>query len=187
VARLVTPCSSLRTSFLGALTEFQDEGAHAELDPGALAVPEEFERFVVALVADVERPGEPDRYAARLRRASPPEPPDGGYVPQSILWWVEGDEYLGRVGIRHRLTAHLLRRGGHIGYEVRPSARDRGHATAMLAAALSRAAALDIDPAHVDCDSDNAASRSVIEKNGGRLEREEHGVCYYLVPTRRQA
>ena len=41
--RLVTPRSSLRTSFLGALAEFQDEGDHAELDAGALAAPEEFE------------------------------------------------------------------------------------------------------------------------------------------------
>ena len=76
-----------------------------------------------------------------------------GYVPQTVLWWVAGDEYLGRLSIRHRLTPHLLYFGGNIGFEVRPSARRRGHATAMLAAALPLAAALGIDPARVDCDA----------------------------------
>ena len=41
----------------------------------------------------------------------------------------------------------------------------------MLAAALPLAAALGIDPARVDCDADNVASRRVIEKNGGVLRR----------------
>jgi len=54
----------------------------------------------------------------------------------------------------------------------------------MLAAALPLAAALGIDPVRVDCDVDNTASRRVIEKNGGRLEREEGGSLYFLVPTR---
>jgi len=54
----------------------------------------------------------------------------------------------------------------------------------MLAAALPPAAALGIDPAHVHCDYDNVASRRVIEKNGGRLDREEGGWLYYLLPTR---
>jgi predicted acetyltransferase len=54
----------------------------------------------------------------------------------------------------------------------------------MLAAALPIAASLGIELAHVDCDADNLASRRIIEKNGGRLEREEGGNLYFLVPTR---
>ena len=54
----------------------------------------------------------------------------------------------------------------------------------MLAAALPLATALGIDPARLDCDADNPASRRVIEKNGGRLEREAGGNSYFLVPTR---
>ena len=34
--------------------------------------------------------------------------------------------------VRHRLTPALSEVGGHIGYAVRPSARRRGHATALL-------------------------------------------------------
>ena len=57
---------------------------------------------------------------------------------ETVLWWVERREYLGRISIRHRLNDALLREGGNIGFEVRPGARRRGHATAMLAAALPR-------------------------------------------------
>jgi predicted acetyltransferase len=104
-------------------------------------------------------------------------------VPQTVLWWVAGDEYLGRLSIRHRLTAHLLHEGGNIGFEVRPGARRRGHATAMLAAALPLAAALGVDPARLDCDVDNPASRRVIEKNGGVLDEERDDVLFFWVPT----
>src|SRR5262249_46886874 len=49
-------------------------------------------------------------------------------VPDTELWWVDGDEFLGRIAVRHRLTPALMERGGHIGYDVRPTARRRGHA-----------------------------------------------------------
>ena len=100
-----------------------------------------------------------------------------------MLWWAAGDEYLGRLSIRHRLTPHLLVEGGNIGFEVRPGARRRGHATAMLAAALPLAAALGVDPARVDCEAGNVASRRVIEANGGVLDGERGGNLYFWVPT----
>jgi predicted acetyltransferase len=182
---LAAPSVELHASFLAALLEYQAEGRHLELDAERLRERAEFARYVTALRADEHAPGEPDRYVERLTGRLPEEMPPGGYVPQTILWWVADDEYLGRVGIRHYLTDDLRRHGGHIGYEVRPSARRRGHATAMLSAALSLAAALGIDPAHIDCDVANVASRRVIEKNGGRLERVASGSLLFLVPTRR--
>lgn len=93
------------------------------------------------------------------------------------------DEYLGRISIRHRLTAYLREIGGHIGYDIRPSARQHGHATAMLAAALPVARSLGIDPALLTCDDDNIASRKVIEANGGTLEDHRHGKARYWVST----
>lgn len=114
-------------------------------------------------------------------RGGPPR--RGGRVPQTTLWWVSGDEYLGRISIRHRLTAHLREIGGHIGYDIRPSARQHGHATAMLAAALPVARSLGIGPALLTCDDDNIASRKVIEANGGTLEDHRHGKARYWVST----
>jgi predicted acetyltransferase len=180
---LAPPSADLRASFLAALDEYHGEGRHPELPADLLAEAGEFARYVAALHAGVERPGEPDFYLAALRGEAPPEPWPDGYAPQSTYWWVAGDEYLGRLSIRHRLTPHLLVEGGHIGYEVRPSARGRGHATAMLAAGLALAAGIGIDPAHLDCRADNAASVRVIEKNGGHRVREHGGSLYFVVPT----
>jgi predicted acetyltransferase len=89
----------------------------------------------------------------------------------------------GRVSIRHRLTDHLREIGGHIGYDIRPSARQRGHATAMFAAALPVARSLGITRALLTCDEDNIASRKVIEANGGVLEDKSSGKLRYWVPT----
>jgi predicted acetyltransferase len=108
--------------------------------------------------------------------------PDG-WVPATTYWWVDGTEYLGRLQIRHRLTPWLLGAGGHIGYDVRPSARRRGHATAMLANALPIAAGMGIDPVLITCDVDNVASRRVIEVNGGVYENERFGKLRFWVPT----
>ena len=106
-----------------------------------------------------------------------------GLVPSTTCWWVEGRDYLGRLAIRHRLTDRLREVGGHIGYDVRPSARRAGHATAMLRAALPKARDLGIDPALITCDLDNLASRKVIEANGGVLEDERDGKLRFWIAT----
>ncbi|MFD8702811.1 GNAT family N-acetyltransferase [Kitasatospora sp. NPDC059648] len=90
---------------------------------------------------------------------------------------------MGRLAIRHRLTPKLERVGGHIGYDVRPGARRRGHATAMLAAALPVAAALGVSKALLTCDETNTASRRVIEAHGGLLVAADGRKLRYLVPT----
>ena len=181
--RLDAPGVAFHASFLTALEEYHAEGRHLELAAAALADPAEFARYVAALRADVARPGEPYRYVAALTGSAPPTPPDGGYAPQTTLWWVRGEDYLGRVAIRHHLTEDLLREGGNIGFEVRPSVRRQGHATALLAAALPIVASLGIELAHMDCEVDNTASRRVIEKNGGRIEREEGRNFFFLIQT----
>jgi predicted acetyltransferase len=180
--RLVVPSTRYRRSFLAALVEDHEEGRHKELDAAALGEPGEFDRYVAAVLADARAPGSLTRYVWSLRGKELPYQPDG-YVPQTILWWTEGDEYLGRLSIRHRLTLHLLYEGGHIGYEVRPSARRCGHATAMLAAALSLAAELGVERALIDCDPANIGSRRVIENNGGVLDGEYDDELYFWVPT----
>lgn len=106
-----------------------------------------------------------------------------GWVPCTTLWYVEGDEYLGRLAIRHRLTDFLLESGGHIGYDVRPTARRQGHATTMLREALPIAKQLGIDDLLITCETDNVASRKVIESNGGRFEDERQGKLRFWVRT----
>jgi predicted acetyltransferase len=139
----------VRTSYLAAIAEHQLEGRYTDLDVSHLTAPTAFAAHIETLLAKA------------LPQPARPE----GIVPETVLWWVDGQEYLGRISIRHRLTEPLRRVGGHIGYDVRPTARRRGHATAMLRAALPVAARLGIASALVTCDVDNAASRRVIEAN----------------------
>jgi predicted acetyltransferase len=164
VPELLAPCADVRASFCAALAEFRAEGRHQDLDPEALVQPRAFTDYAEQL---------------RARATMPPD----GRVPETVLWWVESDTYLGRVSIRHVLNEGLARRGGHIGYEVRPSARRRRHGTRMLAATLPRARALGIGPALVTCDAENVASRRIIESAGGRLQDELDGELRFWVPT----
>jgi predicted acetyltransferase len=65
----------------------------------------------------------------------------------------------------------MLGANGHIGYNVRPSARNRGVATRMLALTLERARAAGVRRVVLPVASENSASVRVIERNGGRLTR----------------
>ncbi|MEU9043624.1 MULTISPECIES: GNAT family N-acetyltransferase [unclassified Kitasatospora] len=170
---LIDPTVRLRASFLAAVAEYRADRGHplpwfvTDVDPSALTDTAAFGTYVARVLAE--------RTEAGARR-------DAG-VPMTTLWWADGDELLGRIAIRHRLTPNLARVGGHIGYDVRPGARRKGHATAMLAAALPVAAALGITEALLTCDEANPASRHVIEANGGRLTGTDGGKLRYLVPT----
>lgn len=126
------------------------------------------------------------RYVEALRAEALEETPrPAGWVPQTAWWWLEADEFLGRIDLRHRLTDDLRRVGGHVGYYVRPSARRRGHATAMLAAVLPKARAMGIEQVLVTCDVTNVASRKVIEANGGMLESQDEQKLRFWVSTAR--
>lgn len=172
---LVQPTTAVHRSFLAAWDELDDGD----------------DRWMGVYVADEDRtrrqladPAEFERYVEDLKRDALPgsaRPPD--WVPATMLWYVDGDEWLGRLSIRHQLTRFLLEIGGHIGYVVRPSARRKGYATAMLAESLPIAADLGIDPALVTCDTDNDASRKVIEACGGEFEDQRNGKLRYWVPT----
>lgn len=129
----------------------------------------------------------PEGFATYVRRQLEDENEDAvrsrGMVPSTHLWFVDGKIFLGRLSIRHRLTPWLRDYGGHIGYDVRPSARRQGHASEMLQQARPWAAGLGIDPVLVTCDVDNIASRAVIERAGGQFEDERHGKLRYWVPS----
>lgn len=176
VPELTLPAPEYRLSFVEAMAELAAEGRGGPSDTSGTGAelrqwysrwqtPEGFAEYVAGLRAD-ERDGTPR-----------PE----GRVPCTTWWWVDGRSWLGRIAVRHRLTPALLALGGHIGYHVRPSARRRGHATAMLHAVLPHAVALGIDQILVTCDVDNAPSRRVIEANGGRLAEERAGKLRYWI------
>ncbi len=183
--RLVPPDVRYHASFLEAVEEFtQSQGEDARFAGlGVLAAVGDFPgEFFTA--EELRQEPTFSAYVERLHEVGQPQtplPPE--IVPSTTLWWVEGDDYLGRLSIRHRLTQWLFDFGGHIGYAVRPSKRGQRHATAMLAAALPWAAELGIDPVLVTCDDTNNASRRVIEVNGGVLDDQRKEKLRYWIPT----
>lgn len=174
----ILPSAYVHASFLNAMDEFVAEGRGAPDDHSMIGhdLRQYGGRWTDAVVFG--------DYVANLRdQAREDAPRASGLVASTTLWWVSGQEYLGRLAIRHQLTPRLLDFGGHIGYDVRPSARRRGHATAMLAEARPVAAQLGINPALVTCDDDNTGSRKVIEANGGVFEDQRGDKLRYWVPT----
>lgn len=163
MAQLVAPSLLYKDSFLTAMAEFAAEGKTDTVTDEWIGRWSDqwsndaaFERFVADL-AD---------------QARPETPRPGHHVPTTTRWFVEGDTYLGRSSIRHHLNERLLDYGGHIGYDVRPSARRHGHATAILADSLAFLRELGVDRALVTCSPDNVGSIRVIEANGGVMEDE---------------
>ena len=173
---LAAPAVRFRRSFAEAMAEFEAEGRGSADDRSVIG------RYLREHRPDLQSDEAFERFVAGIRAERLEETPrPDGFVPDTELWWVEDDEFLGRIGIRHRLTPALLEMGGHIGYDVRPSARRRGHATEMLRRALTVALDLGIDPILITCDADNVGSRTVIERNGGMLEDERNGKLRFWV------
>ncbi|HEX9131349.1 MAG TPA: GNAT family N-acetyltransferase [Ktedonobacteraceae bacterium] len=90
-----------------------------------------------------------------------------GRVPSSDFWLIDNNEFIGRLSIRHEF---LLKMGGHIGYEIRPSKRKRGYGTEKLRLGLEKAKELGLRRVLVTCDEDNTGSKKIIEHNGGKFE-----------------
>ncbi|NYT95878.1 GNAT family N-acetyltransferase [Salinispora sp. H7-4] len=175
---LSPPTVRVHQSFIAAMAEFRTEGRGGPEDRSMIGSElREFSRHW-------STPAGFAAYVDWLRKQNLEESPrPDGHVPSTTLWWIQDDAYLGRLAIRHRLTPSLRDFGGHIGYDVRPTARRRGHATAMLTAALPVAHHLDIASALVTCDVDNVASRKVIERNGGIFADQRSEQLRFWVPT----
>lgn len=165
VPELSLPTVEVHESSKLAVAEYRAEGCFPEFDRLDVRHEDDFAAYVDQLVTD------------------PRALYDRGLPPMTAMWWIDGSEYLGRVSIWHRLDGVFVD-SGHIGYDIRRSARGRGHATAMLAAALPVVAGLGIDPALVTCRANNTASQRVIKANGGQLVEQCGDQLRFRLPTR---
>jgi predicted acetyltransferase len=82
------------------------------------------------------------------------------------------NKIIGMINIRHRLNEYLTKKGGHIGYSVRPTERKKGYATEILYLGLQCCKKLSIKNVLITCDKGNVASAKTILKNNGVLENE---------------
>jgi predicted acetyltransferase len=147
MAKLLKPALERKHAFLRMA---QDWRSHAE-DRYALAL-EDFEA-----------------YLARARRSEDPQQVPRGRVPGSEFWLEEAEEIVACVRLRFWLLPALELEGGHIGYDVCPSARGRGFGTLALRLVLAEARCRGLQRVLLTADVDNAPSLKIIEKNGGVL------------------
>lgn len=98
-----------------------------------------------------------------------------GFVPANTYFMIrkEDDKLIGIINLRHELNEKLAKRGGHIGYGIRPLERRKGHAKIQLYLCLLKAQELGIEKVMLTCDESNIASKKTMEALGGIFEREE--------------
>ena len=164
---LDAPSERYRESFLRGAAEFLTENrldsTYAEfLGYDLKRLESHFGAFVVALrgLADGSVDGLSDNSGAHQSA-----------YPDRVLWLIDGADYIGQLSIRPELaTPYLLTYGGHIGYSVRPSRRRRGYGYRILSLARRESRGMGLSKLLVTCDSDNIASKKIIESNGGEFE-----------------
>ena len=152
-ARLIEPSVELKDEFLAMVQE------HLKFD----ANPEvwDFKEAVVDFEA----------YVKKLTDYAKGENLPEGWVPASNYWLVGKDNLvIGSSGLRHRLTPNLRKFGGHIGYYIRPSQRQKGYGSRVLSLSLEKANDFGLKRILITCDDDNIASDQIIERHGGVLE-----------------
>ncbi|MBQ6497635.1 MAG: GNAT family N-acetyltransferase [Bacilli bacterium] len=98
-------------------------------------------------------------------RANQPE----GRVPALTYFLVrESDnKIIGMINIRLVLNDYLRRHGGHIGYCIRPSEREKGYNKINLYLGLKVCQQHEVEEALLDADLDNPASWKTMESLGG--------------------
>jgi len=113
---------------------------------------------------------DPFRYLQAACRDEIGLQPDSARVGQTHFLLFSGRRLLGGSRLRYRLLPSLLLDGGHIGYEIRPSERGRGHAKTILRLTLQEARWIGLRRILLTAASQNPASIRVIESAGGRPE-----------------
>jgi predicted acetyltransferase len=168
--KLVKPNTTYKQSLLEALKEFKEDGVHAR-------------NFMHLEYEELDKNF--DSYVQKTLSRSSGENLPEGFVPDTILWLVEGDKFIGETSIRHELNDRLKKIGGHIGYAIRPSERRKGYGNLILKLSLEETKKLGIDKVLITCEPTNIGSKKIIENNGGIFEKEiefegEHLLHYWI-------
>jgi predicted acetyltransferase len=95
-----------------------------------------------------------------------------GHVQYFSYWFIEkgSNKIIGTSRLRPKLIEELMKEGGNIGYDVRPSYRKMGYGTEILRMTIKKARENGLEKILITCDDDNIGSRKIIEKNNGKFE-----------------
>ena len=168
-SKIIRPTSEFKDSYLEALQEFHAEGRYTHQDITALNA--DFDEFIKQISTERGYPHQP--YQDWV------EP-----VPETIVWLVKDDQYIGTVDIRHRLNWHLEKWGGHVHFNIRPSMRGLGFGMKILKKAIPIINYLGIDKALITVKPNDKAAIRIIEACGGEFEDETQATDKF--PTMRR-
>ncbi len=168
-SKLVKPHVQYKQSLLEAVDEFHAEGRYQFLDRADLD--KNFEQFVNDLNAGRRHLHKP--YVDWV------EP-----VPETILWLVKENAYIGTINIRHRLNWHLEKWGGHVNFVIRPSMRNKGFGKKILQKAMPVIAFMGIERALITVDPKNTAAIHIVEFAGAKFENQTTATTQF--PMRRR-
>ncbi len=117
-----------------------------------------------------------DNYESWLEKieADRHQEPNEERVPAETYFLVrESDNRIvGMINIRLCLNERLQRSGGHIGYSIRPSERQKGYNKINLYLALKRCQELGMEEVVLDCNKNNLGSAKTMQAFGGVLIKE---------------
>jgi len=156
-SKLVRPAEQYKESYLEALEEYHAEGRYLYQDIGQIDA--NFKTFLKEMRTEKGYPHQP--YQDWV------EP-----VPETIVWLVKDNKYIGTVDIRHRLNWHLEKWGGHIHFNIRPSMRGKGFGTKILMKAIPIVNYIGVDKALITIAPGDDAAIRVVESVGGVFEDE---------------
>ncbi len=156
-SKLVKPAIEYKDSYLEALGEFHAEGRYQFIENHEIEM--DFETFINDINEGRRHLHKP--YADWV------EP-----VPETILWLVKEDKYIGTFNIRHRLNWHLEKWGGHINFIIRPSMRGKGFGKKILQKGMPYICHFGIDRALITIDPENKECVRIVEFCGGEFEVE---------------
>lgn len=159
-SKLVKPSTEFKNSYIEALKEYQKEGRYEFLK--VKDIEENFDSFVSDLNEGRTHMHKP--YADWV------EP-----VPETVLWLVKEDRYIGTFNIRHRLNWHLEKWGGHLNFIIRPTMRGKGFGKKILQKGMPCISYIGIDKALITVDPANDSAQHIIEFCGGRFQDETAG------------
>lgn len=99
--------------------------------------------------------------------------PEGSVTSNTYLAVRAADNrVVGIIDLRHHINHPILGLwGGHIGYSIRPSERNKGYAKEMLRLNLQKCRERNLDKVMITCSPENVASAKTIIANGGIFEK----------------
>lgn len=91
-------------------------------------------------------------------------------IKQPFVLADENNHIYGLANLRYELKGKLIKIGGHVGYGIRPSERQKGYATLQLGLLLEKLKELNIEQALITCRENNVDSKKTMEKFIGKAD-----------------